>query len=168
MNIEEAEDLRLRKTKGVDHRARFKLNIWSQLNNKLHPDRPLADFLARRCSDSAVDVAADSPHRPIANDCKCCANIHPRSEASVRVTVAVYALVEKAHPKDFSILNECLSDRHARPDLHRAARHQLPAHPLIKLANRKNQSVFLVKKAWGIWKLEGIMLDLRNLGKCSQ
>ena len=157
MNIEEAKDLRLGKAEGVEDRARFEINLGPKFDDELHAQRPLADFIARGSSQPSVEVVTDRPDRPISDDRERRAYIHSGSEAGLRFSLAVHTLIEQAHTQDLAVLDQCLVHRHPRPDLHRAARHQLRAYPLVELADGKYKPIFFVKETRRVGQFECIV-----------
>ena len=107
----------------------FKLHIRSKLDDELHADSPIANTVARWHPNASIYVAADRPHWSVADYRQGCMNVHARRETGIRITGTVNPLVEKTHSQNFSVFDQRLTCRHARPDLHRTARHQLRCPP---------------------------------------
>src|ERR1019366_3153107 len=99
---------------------------------------------------------------PISDDRERRVYIHSGSEAGLRVSLAVHTLIEQAHTQDLAVLDEWLVHRHPRPDLHRAARHQLRAYPLVELTDGKHQPIFLVKETRRVGQFESVVSNAQN------
>jgi len=82
--VEEAEHLRFGKSEGVKDCAGLQFNVWAKLDDELHADGPLADFVAFGHSQAAINVTTYRSGRPIADDGEGSVNVHSGSEAGVR------------------------------------------------------------------------------------
>src|ERR1019366_4914733 len=105
---------------------------------------------------------------PISDDRERRVYIHSGSEAGLRVSLAVHTLIEQAHTQDLAVLDEWLGHRRPRPDLHRAARHQLRAYPLVELADGKYQPIFLVEETRRVRQFERVVSNTKNLAERPQ
>src|ERR1039457_6497564 len=94
MNIEEAKYLRLGKAEGVEDRAGLQINVGPKLDDELHAERPLADFVAGGGSQPRVEGGTDRADRPTSYDGERRAYIHSGSEARLRVSLAVHPLID--------------------------------------------------------------------------
>ncbi len=94
MHVEETEHLGLRKSKGVKDGARSQIDIRPKLDDELHADRPLADFITFGQSHAAIDVATHRANRPVSHDGQRSVNVHSRSKARFRIAALIHALIE--------------------------------------------------------------------------
>ena len=165
MHVEKAEDLGLGKSERVPNRAGLERGVFRQLDHELHAEGPLAARVAGRQTETLVEPLADRADGAVAHDGELRANIHAGHEAIGRCAELVHTLIGETESGDTAALRvrrigkERSADGCARPDLHKAASHQLRAHPLIELADGKDQAAAFVEKRRRPGQIEGRVSD---------
>ena len=134
MNVEEAEDLRLGIAEGVKDHAGFEGSILGQVHHHLHADRPFALVMPRGQAEDFIELAPHRAHRPIADHGQRGAHVHTGQERVFGVTVLIDALIGEADSGHPAVFDERFLYGHSRPDLYRAAGHELHADVLQELS----------------------------------
>ncbi len=147
MDVEEAEDLRLREAEGMQDGAGLERSILGQVHDELHAHRPIARVMALGQAELRVELLADGADRTVADDGERGVNVHARHEAVARLALLIHALVEQPDAEDFMIFDQHFGYRCAGPDLHRPRALDLCADPLHELAHREHQPAGLVQES---------------------
>ena len=154
MHIEKAEDFRLRVSEGVPYRSRLERGVLGNFNHKFHAECPLVPHMALRQACFLVDGAAHGAHWSVTDHRQPRTDIHPRDEAGIWFAVRFDSLVGLAQSFNRKPGEDWRAHRSSWPDLNQAAFHQLRAHPLVELTNRKHQSRLFVQECGRPWQFE--------------
>src|SRR5208337_4104451 len=156
MNVEKAENFRLREANGVQDGSGLQSTvfptIWAKFDDHLHAERPFARSVASRHSkiDVGVDLASYRSDRAVAHHGQRSAQVHARRETRAGIALEIGPLIGEPHASNGVSFNERFGDWHARPDLHHARRCNLIADPLIELAKRQHEAIVFPHERWGI------------------
>src|SRR5579872_1367907 len=115
MDIQEAENFRLRKSNGVEDSSGLKAAVLAEFDYHLHAKGPLSLFVSARKTKVLIDLPAHCTHRSVRYDGECRTHIHPRHKPISGETIKTDSLIGETNPADCLILNQRFAHRHSRP-----------------------------------------------------
>jgi len=162
VDVHEAENLGLRESEGVKHRARLQLRVGGQIDDHLHADGPLVGVVPLGHAELAVELLAERTDRAVADHGQRGADVHARRKRAGGRAVFLDALIDEAHADDLLVLDERGGRRRGGPDLHGAGAHRLRADPLHELAHGEHESVVFREEGRNPRQLDRVVFALKK------
>src|SRR5450631_3455051 len=144
MHIEESKDLWLRVPNCVPNGSRPQRRVCRKLDHHLHTKSPLPLCMPFRHAEMLVDRLPNRSNWSIANDGELSSHVHSGHKAVGTLARFVDALIGESKAIYCLAIEERLTNRCTRPDLHEPICHQLRTDPLVELSHRKYKSAILV------------------------
>ncbi len=162
MDVEEAENLGFRIAEGVKYRAGLERAGIGQVDHHLHAHGPLARMVAGGHAEFPVQLAADRADRAIPHHSEGRPYVHARHETGFRIALLIDALVGDAHASDAPVFDQRVRHGASRPNLHGPGHHERLPHPLVELADGKDQPIVLLEKIGRVGQFHRVLLHRRH------